>query len=86
MIVRLAGRLRAPMGMRLRDWSRTALRLAGWGRAGDGVDRQLYFPQTFAAFVLVLVTLTGVIWITQALRGIDVMTSQGQTIVWSSSG
>lgn len=39
------------------------------------------FRQTFAAFVLVLVTLTGVIWITQALRGIDVMTSQGQTIL-----
>jgi lipopolysaccharide export system permease protein len=39
------------------------------------------FRQTFAAFVLVLVTLTGVIWITQALRGIDVMTSQGQTVL-----
>jgi lipopolysaccharide export system permease protein len=39
------------------------------------------FRLTFAAFVLVLVTLTGVIWITQALRGIDVMTSQGQTVL-----
>ncbi len=39
------------------------------------------FRQTFAAFILVLVTLTGVIWITQALRGIDVMTSQGQTVL-----
>jgi lipopolysaccharide export system permease protein len=28
-----------------------------------------------------LVSLTGVIWITQALRGIDLMTSQGQTIL-----
>ena len=36
---------------------------------------------TFGAFVLVLVSLTGVIWITQALRGIDLMTSQGQTIL-----
>ncbi|ETR74916.1 permease [Afipia sp. P52-10] len=39
------------------------------------------FRQTFAAFVLVVTTLTGVIWITQALRGIDVMTSQGQTVL-----
>ncbi len=39
------------------------------------------FRQTLAAFVLVLVTLTGVIWITQALRGIDIMTSQGQTVL-----
>jgi lipopolysaccharide export system permease protein len=39
------------------------------------------FRLTFAGFVLVLVTLTGVIWITQALRGIDVMTSQGQTVL-----
>ncbi|MDQ8729889.1 LPS export ABC transporter permease LptF [Bradyrhizobium sp. LHD-71] len=39
------------------------------------------FRQTFAAFLLVLVTLTGVIWLTQALRGIDVMTSQGQTVL-----
>src|SRR5579864_3148257 len=36
---------------------------------------------TFGAFVMVLASLTGVIWITQALRGIDLMTSQGQTIL-----
>ncbi len=36
---------------------------------------------TLAAFAVVLVSLTGVIWITQALRGIDLMTSQGQTIM-----
>jgi len=39
------------------------------------------FRTTLASFALVLVSLTGVIWITQALRGIDLMTSQGQTIV-----
>jgi len=33
------------------------------------------------SFALVLISLTGVIWITQALRGIDLMTSQGQTIL-----
>ena len=36
---------------------------------------------TLASFALVLVSLTGVIWITQALRRIDLMTSQGQTIL-----
>src|SRR5579871_1447451 len=36
---------------------------------------------TFGAFAMVLLSLTGVIWITQALRGIDLMTSQGQTIL-----
>ena len=38
------------------------------------------FRTTLASFALVLVSLTGVIWITQALRGIDLMTSQGQTV------
>ena len=36
---------------------------------------------TLKSFALVLVTLTGVIWVTQALREIDLMTSQGQTIL-----
>jgi lipopolysaccharide export system permease protein len=36
---------------------------------------------TLGAFVMVLVSLTGVIWITQALRFIDLMTNQGQTIL-----
>jgi lipopolysaccharide export system permease protein len=44
------------------------------------IDKYI-FRTTLASFALVLVSLTGVIWITQALRGIDLMTSQGQTIV-----
>src|SRR6266567_1811910 len=44
------------------------------------IDRYI-FRTTLASFALVLVSLTGVIWITQALRGIDLMTSQGQIIV-----
>jgi lipopolysaccharide export system permease protein len=44
------------------------------------IDRYI-FRTTLAAFAMVLVSLTGVIWITQALRGIDLMTSQGQTIL-----
>ena len=39
------------------------------------------FRTTFGAFLLVLVSLTAVIWVTQALRDIDLMTSQGQTIL-----
>src|ERR1700751_2011337 len=44
------------------------------------IDRYI-FRTTLASFALVLVSLTGVIWITQALRGIALMTSQGQTIL-----
>jgi lipopolysaccharide export system permease protein len=36
---------------------------------------------TLVSFLIVLISLTGVIWITQALRNIDLMTSQGQTIL-----
>jgi len=44
------------------------------------IDKYI-FRTTLASFAVVLISLTGVIWITQALRGIDLMTSQGQTIV-----
>ena len=39
------------------------------------------FRTTLGAFLIVLVSLTTVIWVTQALRDIDIMTSQGQTIL-----
>jgi lipopolysaccharide export system permease protein len=39
------------------------------------------FRTTFGVFLVVLVSLTAVIWVTQALRDIDLMTSQGQTIL-----
>lgn len=44
------------------------------------IDKYI-FRTTLGAFVMVLMSLTGVIWITQALRGIDLMTNQGQTIL-----
>lgn len=44
------------------------------------IDRYI-LGTTLSAFTLVLVSLTGVIWVTQALRGVDLMTSQGQTIL-----
>jgi lipopolysaccharide export system permease protein len=39
------------------------------------------FRTTFSAFLVVLVSLTAVIWVTQALRDVDLMTSQGQTVL-----
>jgi lipopolysaccharide export system permease protein len=39
------------------------------------------FRSTLGAFLMVLVSLTSIIWVTQALREIDLMTSQGQTIL-----
>ena len=39
------------------------------------------FRTTFGALSVVLISLTAVIWVTQALRDIDLMTSQGQTIL-----
>ncbi len=44
------------------------------------IDRYI-FRTTFGAFLVVLVGLTAVIWVTQALRDIDLMTNQGQTIL-----
>jgi lipopolysaccharide export system permease protein len=53
-----------------------------WGmmRGMGSIDRYI-FRTAFGAFLVVLVTLTVVIWVTQALRDIDLMTSQGQTIL-----
>lgn len=39
------------------------------------------FRTTMGAFLVVLISLTAVIWVTQALRDFDLMTSQGQTIL-----
>jgi lipopolysaccharide export system permease protein len=39
------------------------------------------FRSTLGSFLVVLVSLTAVIWVTQALRDIDLMTSQGQNIL-----
>ena len=53
-----------------------------WGttRRMGSISRYI-FRTTFGAFAIVLVSLTAVIWVTQALRDIDLMTSQGQTIL-----
>jgi lipopolysaccharide export system permease protein len=39
------------------------------------------FRTTFGAFLVILVSLTAVIWVTQALHDIDLITSQGQSIL-----
>jgi lipopolysaccharide export system permease protein len=42
---------------------------------------QYIFRSTLGAFILVLVSLTATIWITQALRDVDLMTNRGQTVL-----
>jgi lipopolysaccharide export system permease protein len=44
------------------------------------IDRYV-FRTILSAFVLILMSLTGVIWITQILKQIDIITNQGQTIL-----
>jgi lipopolysaccharide export system permease protein len=44
------------------------------------IDRYI-FRTVFGAFLLILLNLTAVIWITQILRQVDLITSQGQTIL-----
>jgi hypothetical protein len=39
------------------------------------------FRTTFGAFLLVLVSITGLMWITQALHDVDLVTSQGQSVL-----
>jgi lipopolysaccharide export system permease protein len=39
------------------------------------------FRTTFGAFLIILFSLTSVIWLTHALRDIDIMTNQGQTVL-----
>ncbi len=48
---------------------------------GFGAINRYIFSTTFGAFAIVLFSLTSVIWITQALRDIDLMTSRGQTVL-----
>ena len=44
------------------------------------IDRYI-FRTTLGAFLIVLISLTAVIWVTQALHDIDLMTTQGQSIL-----
>ena len=65
---------------------RTGVRCAAWlgdrGRRGRMGSIGVYiFRTTFGAFLLVLISLTSVIWITQALRDVDLMTNRGQTVL-----
>ena len=46
-----------------------------------GSINRYIFRTTLGAFLVVLTSLTAVIWVTQALRDIDLMTNQGQTIL-----
>src|SRR5690242_20268962 len=53
-----------------------------WGTTPRmGSISRYIFRTTFGAFLVVLISLTAVIWVTQALRDVDIMTSQGQTVL-----
>lgn len=52
-------------------------KLFGWPGAIDAYIMRI----VLLSFLIILISLTSVIWVTQALRGIDLMTSQGQTIL-----
>jgi lipopolysaccharide export system permease protein len=56
--------------------------VAGSGDASRmGSISRYIFSTTFGAFLVVLISLTAVIWVTQALRDFDIMTTQGQTVL-----
>lgn len=67
---------RLPLRWRHLTWSSPRLAIPGFG----AINRYV-FGTTFGAFAIVLFSLTSVIWITQALRDIDLMTSRGQTVL-----
>lgn len=46
-----------------------------------GSINRYIFRTTFGAFAVVLVSLTAVIWVTQALHDFDIVTNQGQTVL-----
>ena len=63
-----------------RDLRRRAGGILGTAPRMGSINRYIV-RTTLVAFLIVLVSLTAVIWVTQALRDIDIMTSQGQTIL-----
>jgi lipopolysaccharide export system permease protein len=46
----------------------------------NSIDKYI-FRTTFGAFMLIAVSLTALIWVTQALREIDLMTNRGQAVL-----
>src|SRR6516165_5605269 len=54
----------------------------GWKNTSTmaSIDRYI-FRTIFGGFLLILINLTAVIWITQILRQVDLITNQGQTIL-----
>ncbi|MCV6602326.1 MAG: LptF/LptG family permease, partial [Cohaesibacter sp.] len=39
------------------------------------------FVRAFAAFIMTVTVLCGIVWLTQALRDLDLVTAKGQTIL-----
>ena len=57
------------------------LAASGDAHARMGSIGRYIFRTTFGAFLVVLVSVTALMWITQALRNFDLMTNQGQSIL-----
>ena len=56
--------------------------LVNWGlKAHMGAVGRYIFRTTFGAFMVVLVSVTMLMWMTQAMRNVDLLTSQGQTVL-----
>src|ERR1700756_1339988 len=64
------------------DCRRRGMRQPAAGkRSAMGSIGWYIFRTTLGAFLLILLSLTAVIWLATALRDLDLMTSQGQTIL-----
>jgi lipopolysaccharide export system permease protein len=59
---------------------RSGVAVAGKSNPMGSIGRYI-FRTTMGAFVLILVSLTVVLWFTQAMRDFDLITSQRQTLL-----
>ncbi len=69
----------ARRGAALGPWEGPASSKSNQGTMGS-ISRYI-FRTTLGAFLIVVVSLTSLVWVTQALRDIDLMTNKGQTIL-----
>jgi len=72
--------VRVTLGVGRGTGGRRGLPELGTTRRMGSIGRYI-FRTTFGAFLVTLISLTAVIWVTQALHDIDLMTTQGQSIL-----
>ncbi|MGZ8396007.1 MAG: LPS export ABC transporter permease LptF [Rhodoplanes sp.] len=78
----MVGARRHNMAYKIAPDSAAVGRLQGRAAKGhmDSLDKYV-FRTSFNSFLVVLISLTAVIWVTQILRQIDLITGQGQTVL-----